>query len=65
MNIQIDYLRKKNALTYMLLHYQARCQQYLHMDMPVNDIQTLYDFEMEYVARYEKELQLLEEITWN
>lgn len=65
MNIQIDYRRKRNALTHMLLHYETNCINYLQLDMPVRDIQTLYDFDKEYVARYEKELQLLEEITWN
>lgn len=65
MPIQIPYYKKKEAIIYMINHYENNCLNYLTLDMPVNDIEFLYDFDMEYVEHYKNELKLLEQITYN
>lgn len=64
-NIQIYYYRKRESLLYMIQHYEENCNRYLHLDMPICDIEELYDFDKEYVKRYQNELLLLNQKTWN
>ena len=65
MKIQIPYFRKREALLYMLRHYNENCNNYLQLDFKQSDIEELYEIDMQYVKKYEAELRLLDQTFLN
>lgn len=63
--IQIPYYQKREAILYMLNHYKENCAKYLKLDFKQSDIDILIEIDSEYVQHYQRELQLLEQTTFN